>query len=321
MNTKTKTSVKHQPGSSGEVVLVGSACTLLAMLAQWPLMGHATAQPKALVCLDEQTPELQAHSIPIQPNLRTILEQRSQPDAITVLLSLPLAQIDVINKLTKDLDHAGVIWRYLPTLEDQLAGRINPLELLQGNETRTKTHNIKPAGALTLTTTPRPQRVPVESGRSPLWSIDPEALLDRKPHPLDETSIRELVTGKVVLITGSGGSIGSELARTVCRFEPSRIVLVERAENALFEIDRDLARRYPAIARSTVLHDVTDAPRTLGVLTAHKPHVIFHAAAHKHVPMMEEHPSAAVGEQFLWDAIHRRCCLQGGCWPVCDDLQ
>jgi FlaA1/EpsC-like NDP-sugar epimerase len=101
-----------------------------------------------------------------------------------------------------------------------------------------------------------------------------------------------------VLLTGAGGSIGSELARIVARFGPARLVLVERGENALFEIDREIARLFPRLPRAAVLHDVTDGPRTLAVVMAQKPDVIFHAAAHKHVPMMEDHPSAAIENNF-----------------------
>jgi FlaA1/EpsC-like NDP-sugar epimerase len=178
-----------------------------------------------------------------------------------VLVSLPQAMAGQTNRLTQTLGSLGVTWRVMPTLEDQLAGRTNP------------------------------------ASRA-LWAVDPVTLLDRHPRPLDEESIRRTIANRVVLITGAGGSIGSELARIACRFNPSRLVLVERGENALFEIDRDIARRFPQQARAAVLHDVTDAARTLAVIVAQKPDVIFHAAAHKHVPMMEDHPCQAVENNF-----------------------
>jgi O-antigen biosynthesis protein WbqV len=106
--------------------------------------------------------------------------------------------------------------------------------------------------------------------------------------------VSRILTGKRVLITGAGGSIGSELARIVASFGPEHLVLMERAENALFEIDRQLAERFPRLARRAVLHDVVDADQTLRLLVQLRPHVVFHAAAHKHVPLMEDHPSHAV---------------------------
>jgi FlaA1/EpsC-like NDP-sugar epimerase len=102
-----------------------------------------------------------------------------------------------------------------------------------------------------------------------------------------------------VLITGAGGSIGSELARIVARFVPSKLVLLERSENALFEIDRQIARMHPQMGRAAILHDVTNRTRTAAVVMSQKPAVIFHAAAHKHVPMMEDHPAEAVENNFF----------------------
>ncbi len=129
--------------------------------------------------------------------------------------------------------------------------------------------------------------------------IDPAVLIGRTHHGLDRRAVAAILTGKRVLITGAGGSIGSELARVVAGFNPERLILMERAENALFSIDNQLARRFPGIARSAVLHDVVDAEHTLEIVRTHQPHVIFHAAAHKHVPLMEDHPSHAVNNNLF----------------------
>lgn len=140
-----------------------------------------------------------------------------------------------------------------------------------------------------------PPRLYVAPGSS--WSanrIDLAKLLDRTPRPIDEQAVGALIRNKRVLITGAGGSIGSELARIVASFDPSCVILMERAENALFEIDRQLGARFPAISRRAVLHDVVDPARTLQLLRELKPDIVFHAAAHKHVPLMEDHPAHAL---------------------------
>jgi FlaA1/EpsC-like NDP-sugar epimerase len=129
-------------------------------------------------------------------------------------------------------------------------------------------------------------------------TIDPTDLLHRPARPLHEHLIDQTLRGKRVLITGAGGSIGSHIARIVCRFAPEQIVLMERAENNLFEIDRRLATDYPGVSRRAILHDVTDARRTMSLLLDIAPHVVFHAAAHKHVPMMQDHPREAVINNF-----------------------
>jgi O-antigen biosynthesis protein WbqV len=111
---------------------------------------------------------------------------------------------------------------------------------------------------------------------------------------MDREAISAILGGKCVLITGAGGSIGSELAKVAAAFEPSLLVLMERAENALFEIDRQIARHFPGVPRKAVLHDVVDAEATLRLCEKLRPHAVFHAAAHKHVPLMEDHPAHAV---------------------------
>jgi FlaA1/EpsC-like NDP-sugar epimerase len=121
-----------------------------------------------------------------------------------------------------------------------------------------------------------------------------EDLLRREPVRLDETAIAEKIKGRAVMVTGAGGSIGSELCRQVGRFGPKRILLVERAENALFEIHRELCAEFPDLRIIPIIGDVGDVERMTQVFEAHRPALVFHAAAHKHVPMMEWNPCEAV---------------------------
>jgi FlaA1/EpsC-like NDP-sugar epimerase len=121
-----------------------------------------------------------------------------------------------------------------------------------------------------------------------------EDLLGREPVQLDEEIVGSSNRSRVVLITGAGGSIGSELCRQVARFGPSKLVLVERYENALFEIHRELTQAFPHVPIEPCIADVSDAQRMDQVFVAAKPELVFHAAAHKHVPMMEWNPCEAV---------------------------
>jgi FlaA1/EpsC-like NDP-sugar epimerase len=125
-------------------------------------------------------------------------------------------------------------------------------------------------------------------------ALDFAALIGRKPRTIDEAPVRRLLEGHRVLITGAGGSIGSELALRCAALGPQALFLMDRAENSLFEIDRRIKAQHPSLERKAILHDVVDADATLRRLVALRPDVVFHAAAHKHVPMMEDHPSAAV---------------------------
>ncbi|MBY0261374.1 MAG: polysaccharide biosynthesis protein, partial [Phycisphaerales bacterium] len=129
--------------------------------------------------------------------------------------------------------------------------------------------------------------------------IDLGELIGRKPYEMDVDAVAKVITGKRVLITGAGGSIGSELAKVAAGLEPELLVLMERSENALFEIDRQIARHFPRVQRRAVLHDVVDAEATMRACVQIRPHAVFHAAAHKHVPLMEDHPAHAVGNNVF----------------------
>jgi FlaA1/EpsC-like NDP-sugar epimerase len=121
-----------------------------------------------------------------------------------------------------------------------------------------------------------------------------EDLLRREPVTLDTAAMRAAVAGAVVLITGGGGSIGSELARTVAGFGPERVVLVGRGENSLWQAQRQLAHLLPRQQVALALCDIRNRARLDQVFRAWRPEVVLHAAAHKHVPFLEEYPEEAI---------------------------
>ncbi len=136
-------------------------------------------------------------------------------------------------------------------------------------------------------------------GISRIRDLQIEDLLGRDPVCLEEESIKEFLTGKVVMVTGAGGSIGSELARQVAWFKPSILLLVERAEFALFNINRELKELWPALSLVPLIADVSDEARMRAIFKDYGPEVVVHAAAHKHVPMMETNPMEAVKNNVL----------------------
>lgn len=127
-----------------------------------------------------------------------------------------------------------------------------------------------------------------------LRDVDIDDLLRREPVELDTTIVEQFVAGRLVLVTGAGGSIGSEICRQLIPFRPRALVLVEQAENNLFQIDRELRLLDPLVAVHPCVADVTDEARMRQVFSAFRPDVVFHAAAHKHVPMMEANPGEAI---------------------------
>ena len=121
-----------------------------------------------------------------------------------------------------------------------------------------------------------------------------EDLLGREPVELDDENLHDFLTNKTVMVTGAGGSIGSELVRQIINYNPKVILLVERAEFFLFQIERELAAEIPGVDRIPLIADICDEPRMREIFEKFRPEVIFHAAAHKHVPLMESNSSEAI---------------------------
>jgi FlaA1/EpsC-like NDP-sugar epimerase len=127
-----------------------------------------------------------------------------------------------------------------------------------------------------------------------LRPIQLEDLLARTPASTDLGPVRAYVEGKCVLVTGAGGSIGSEIVRQVTRLNPSRLIMLGRGENRIFRIDRELQEREGVTCALPVIGDMRDEARMTWLFDTYRPDIIFHAAAHKHVPLMEQNPEEAI---------------------------
>ncbi len=133
-----------------------------------------------------------------------------------------------------------------------------------------------------------------------LKKVEVEDLLGRDPVELDMESISKELTHKTILVTGAGGSIGSEICRQVCKFKPERIVLLGHGENSIYHIHQELNGVYKEeIEIIPIIADVQDKARMIEVMQTYKPYVVYHAAAHKHVPLMEYNPQEAIKNNVL----------------------
>jgi FlaA1/EpsC-like NDP-sugar epimerase/lipopolysaccharide/colanic/teichoic acid biosynthesis glycosyltransferase len=140
---------------------------------------------------------------------------------------------------------------------------------------------------------------------SRLPQIDINQLLHREPVAIDQSEVAAYLRGARVLVTGAGGSIGSELCRQVARFKPAEIILLGHGENSIAEIGLDLRLSFPELITHRAIVDVRDQGRVKQVIEAYQPQVIFHAAAHKHVPMMEADAQEAITNNVLgtWNVL------------------
>ncbi|PSR31080.1 MAG: polysaccharide biosynthesis protein [Sulfobacillus benefaciens] len=183
-----------------------------------------------------------------------------------VLFAIPSAAGSVLRPLVEECRRIGVKVRTLPAINQMIGGQVLV---------------------------------------SQIRDVQIEDLLQREPATVDLAEIAGYVTGRTVMVTGAGGTIGSELARQVALFAPKNLILLGLDETSIFDIDRELRTRHPELSIVPVVADLRDQQRLEQVLSKTRPQVIFHAAAHKHVPLMEVQPPEAIRNnvQGLWQLI------------------
>jgi FlaA1/EpsC-like NDP-sugar epimerase len=200
------------------------------------------------------------HGIPVVGGTAELPELCARLRAEQVLITIANAPGAAIRKIRTLADEAGIPAKIIPGLYEIVGGKVN---------------------------------------LSRIRDIAIEDLLRRDPVDLDLAGIEEQVRSRVVMVTGAGGSIGSELCRQLCRFSPAKLLLVERSENNLFQIHRELVEARPEVKLEPCIADITDSSRMVEIFEEHRPTVVFHAAAHKHVPMMEWNPFEAIKNNVL----------------------
>ena len=200
------------------------------------------------------------HSVPVLGTTRDLARLVLAHDIDHVIITMGRAPRDQMRRILDLCERVPVSARIIPGLA----------EILEGGVSMTRVRNV-----------------------------EIEDLLGREPVKLEIDAVRAFITEKTVMVTGAGGSIGSELARQIARFRPARLLLVERAEPALFVIDRELRESFGELEIVPLIADVTDALRMESVFRNYGPDAVFHAAAHKHVPMMEHNPGEAIKNNVI----------------------
>jgi len=211
--------------------------------------------PVAFVDDDPRKNRLRLHEIPVVGRIADIGRVAHERDAGAVVIAIPSAPGSVIRRIVQEAVNSGLKTRTLPPLSDVLSGRAAP---------------------------------------SSLRDVQIEDLLRREPIRTDLAAVRNLAKGRTVLITGAGGSIGSELCRQLAQLEPARLIILGHGENSIFDIQAELRASYPKLNVSPMIADVRDQRRMHAIFDDTRPFAVFHAAAHKHVPLMEENVVEAI---------------------------
>jgi FlaA1/EpsC-like NDP-sugar epimerase len=226
----------------------------------------------------------------------------------------------VLGYLDKDLRRQGKVFFGVPVIGvlddlEKLCGR-NGIDLVIVAQTSVAPHELRDIVAFCKRHNIQSKILPamgdIISGKVSLQhcrAVQLEDLLGRPPIRLDIEDIHAYLHGKRILVTGAAGSIGSEICRQVGRFDPAHVILFDNAETPLFHLENELRETFPHLSISASLSDIRDADRVSNVFLNHKPQVVFHAAAYKHVPMSEFNPIEVVknnvfGTRIVADAVH-----------------
>ncbi|MFL0194604.1 polysaccharide biosynthesis protein [Clostridium sp. WILCCON 0269] len=141
-----------------------------------------------------------------------------------------------------------------------------------------------------------------------LRDVNIEDLLGREEVKLNDEDINKYIKGKTILVTGGGGSIGSELCRQIAKFNPQKLLILDIYENNVYDLQMELNRNNPELTKDIIIASIRDMKRMQEIFRIHRPNVVFHAAAHKHVPLMEENPSEAIKNNIVGTYNILKCC-------------
>lgn len=260
------------PGRTNQRVLIVGAGEAGTLIAR-EMQRHPEAGLDPVGFLDDDVSLTRQRllGLPIFGPVNELMEVARSVEAQEVLIAVPSASGDFVRQVVDLAREAQLRYRIIPGVFEILSGDVNINQIRE---------------------------------------VDLEDLLRRPPVHLNTDEIAGYLRGRVVLVTGAGGSIGSEIVRQIARFSPSMILLFGRGENSIFSIQQELGRNWPEIKQLGLIGDVRDLARLRTVFENHRPEVVFHAAAHKHVPLMEQTPSEAILNNVMGTRNVVELCLE-----------
>jgi FlaA1/EpsC-like NDP-sugar epimerase len=250
--------VSFLPGRTQRNVLVIGAGDSGSMLVR-EMQRHPEAGLRPVAFLDDDRAKrgLMIGRVPVVGGMKDLAEVLEQGNVDEVLIAIPSAEGGVIRSIVERVHtlRPELVCRTIPSLSDLLSGTVSV---------------------------------------SRVREVGIEDLLRRPAVQLDNESILNRIQDRVVMVTGAGGSIGSELVRQLCRYGPRKLILFGHGENSIYQLEREIDRRWPAVPYDSVIGAVQNVARLDHLFRVLRPDIVFHAAAHKHVPLMERNPEEAV---------------------------
>lgn len=247
--------VTESKGARENLLIVGAGDAGAMLARELEQNDAATISIVGFVDDDEKKQKGRLAGFPILGTTRDLPAVVRKHKIDTIVIAIPSADGDAVRRIDRQCRKTGANVRIMPGIYEMISG---------------------------------------EAGMGELREIRLEDLLRRDPIQLDFDQITGYIAGKTVLITGAGGSIGSELSRQISRVGAKEIILLGRGENSIYEIHQELKRKFPEQTYHTVIANITDKDRMARIFKRFHPQVVFHAAAHKHVPLMEIQPDEAV---------------------------
>lgn len=253
------------------------------------------------------------HGIPAHQTAKAILEDRNMPLVVAGCVDDGISdrRIDGVRILGKIKDIPAIVQKHsIDTILVAITGA--PLPLI--NHVRELAAQVPEESRPGVTVVPDASELLTERVTvSRIRDIRLEDVLKREPVVIDTAGIRPHLEGQVVLVTGAGGSIGSEICRQIATFDPQQLLLLGHGENSLFLIDRELREQYNFDRTRMILADVADHAAIRNVFTTYRPRVVLHAAAHKHVPIVEENICEAVRNNVIGTKVVALAAAAAGC--------
>ncbi|WP_206808384.1 polysaccharide biosynthesis protein [Paradesulfitobacterium ferrireducens] len=250
----------HVPGSQKQVLIVGAGDAGVMAARELKNRNFREGRPVGFIDDAAKKQRLQLMGIPVLGTRRDIPRIVKGHNIDEVIIAMPSASGEAVREIVQICEKTGVDLKIMPGVINVLSGQVDA---------------------------------------HPIREIQVEDLLGREPVELDLEQVAGYLTGETVLVSGGGGSIGSEICRQVTKFNPGKLIVVGHGENSVFDIEQELRSDYPGLDIVTEILDIKDRDKVQLVFQKHRPGVVFHAAAHKHVPLMERNPEEALKNNIV----------------------